>query len=271
MRSSRHTKPVGLTLVELLVVFGIVTLLMVLLFPAVQSARASARATSCRNNLKQMGLGLANYHSARGHFPPGSDLLAGTEFAWSAHLLPYLEYSSISEQIDFGLPWNAVGENAIAADMNLPIYSCPNALALFNGKQDYGGIIGTSLLSLNLGFGPFDAFGTGTLIITHPDQPQPVKSSSILDGLSNTLCVGESVDRLDDEAARWACGKNCFAQNEKWINVEQSDSLHSHHLQGAHGLFADGHVKLLTEDIQTEVLGALCTRNAGDRSSESIN
>lgn len=260
----------GFTLTELLVVIGIISLLVALLLPAVQAARVASRATQCRNNLKQIGLALASFHTARKSFPPGSELLYHTEHAWSSYILPFLEYDSLARQIDYSQPWNS-GRNAQIAERDLPIYSCPDALALFTGKQDYGGIMGTSLLSLKAGAGPRDAFGCGVLILTNPDQPRPVRSASITDGLSTTLAVGEAVDREDDEAARWACGRNCFAQNEAWINVDQGDSLHSHHANGAHGLFADGHVKLLTDDIQSDLLGALCTRNAADDSAGAAN
>lgn len=266
---SRHTiGRSGFSLTELLVVIGIVSLLLAIFLPAVQATRAAARASQCRNNLKQIGLALAHFHAARRTFPPGSELLYHTEHAWSSYLLPFLEYNSLARQINYTQPWNA-GTNAALSDYEIPTYSCPDALALFAGKQDYGGIMGTSLLSLRTGVGPRDAFGCGVLILTNPAQPRPVRIASITDGLSQTLAVGESVDREDDEAARWACGRNCFAQNESWINADQGDSLHSHHANGAHGLFADGHVKLLTDDIQANVLGALCTRNAADDSASA--
>ena len=83
-------------------------------------------------------------------------------------------------------------------------------------------------------------------------------------GWSSTLCVGESVDRQDAQANRWACGRNCFAQNDQWVNMDELGSLHSTHPSGAHGLFADGHVVLLTDQIAPGVLGALCTRNGGE-------
>lgn len=266
----RLNQRVGFTLTELLVVIGIMSLLLTLLLPAVQAARAASRASQCRNNLKQIGLALASFHAARRQFPPGSELFHRTEHAWSSYILPYLEYEAVARQIDYAQPWNS-GRNARVAERELPLYSCPDALALFTGKQDYGGVIGTSLLPLRVGGGPRDAFGCGVLILTNPNQPRPVRSASITDGLSTTLAVGEAVDREDDETARWACGRNCFAQNEAWINVDQGDSLHSHHANGAHGLFADGHVKLLTDDIQREVLGALCTRNGADDSAGAAN
>jgi len=122
MRSSRR----GFTLIELLVVIAIIAILIALLLPAVQQAREAARRTQCRNNLKQYGLALHNYHDVYGRFPSrqhgdgGSAVVAGTATARTAYspnvtLLPYLDQTPIFNQIqgmtsnrrpwDGGSPW----------------------------------------------------------------------------------------------------------------------------------------------------------------------
>jgi prepilin-type processing-associated H-X9-DG protein len=259
----------GFSVIELAVVIGIAGLLLAMLIPAVQAARESARGSHCANNLRNIGVALANFHAVRRSFPAGSEALAGTEQAWSSRLLPFIECDILAAHIDYTQPWNAPGPNLTAANQNLSIYVCPSGLTTYSGKQDYGGIQGTSLLPLTAGVGPTQAFGCGILIVTSSQQPSPVTAAKITDGLSVTLIVGESVDRQDESASRWACGRNCFAQNDQWVNMDELGSLHSNHPGGAQGLFADGHVVLLTEQIAPTVLGALCTRNGGEVDSNS--
>jgi prepilin-type N-terminal cleavage/methylation domain-containing protein len=104
----------GFTLIELLVVIAIIAVLIALLLPAVQSAREAARRAQCMNNLKQIGIGLHNYHTAIGTFPMGNTL-AWTSYGyttdwgcWSPHalLLGYLEGQPIyNVKLRLTRPW----------------------------------------------------------------------------------------------------------------------------------------------------------------------
>ena len=99
MKRNLAAKHRGFTLIELLVVIAIIAVLISLLLPAVQSAREAARRAQCINNLKQLGLAVANYESANGSYPAayGAPPWNGTWGSWSpqAMLLGYIEQSNI--------------------------------------------------------------------------------------------------------------------------------------------------------------------------------
>lgn len=192
----------GFTLIELLVAVSIISLLIALLLPAVQSARESARRARCQNNLRQFGLALHNYHSAHGVFPYyarsfdysnyRTDLanMFGTN-GFSAHvrLLPFLEqvalYDSINCDFDgYGktTPWNTTAENT-----HVPLFMCPSDGSPFGSRSgnNYRG---------NVGIGPAQAADTNS-----PDSgggfydniARALSTSSFQDGLSNTIAYSE--------------------------------------------------------------------------------
>ncbi len=137
----RHS---GFTLIELLVVIAVIAILMGLLLPAVQQAREAARRTQCKNNLKQLGLALHNYHDIHQLFPPayvGNPYLPGTDngvtfpddngngasgLAWGTLLLPALDQAPLYNRFDVNQPcWST--QNAIPARTKLTVFLCPTA------------------------------------------------------------------------------------------------------------------------------------------------
>ena len=138
MRSSLRRK--AFTLIEILVVIVIIAILAGLLLPAVQKAREAARSASCANNLKQIGLAMANFESAAGHYPSSwlpvpSD---GTDRdGWSAQsvLLPYIEQNNVSAALNYSLTFDnasativtlADGTTAPVTSLRIPTFMCPS-------------------------------------------------------------------------------------------------------------------------------------------------
>jgi prepilin-type N-terminal cleavage/methylation domain-containing protein/prepilin-type processing-associated H-X9-DG protein len=128
-----RSKRTGFTLIELLVVIAIIAVLIALLLPAVQAAREAARRIQCVNNLKQLGLAVANYEGVTGVLPPSVVVAKnGTGFwtnGWSINgrLLPFLEQGSAFNSTNFTLNYSAV-ENTTVSQLVLNSLLCPSEI-----------------------------------------------------------------------------------------------------------------------------------------------
>ena len=119
----------GFTLIELLVVIAIIAILIALLLPAVQQAREAARRTQCKNNLKQWGLALHNYHDVYNKFPIGAMAFATNQvnnFSWHVRVLPYLDQAPLYNQFDHDLKYNQAPNKALGQEKSAAFH-CPSA------------------------------------------------------------------------------------------------------------------------------------------------
>jgi prepilin-type N-terminal cleavage/methylation domain-containing protein/prepilin-type processing-associated H-X9-DG protein len=135
------------TLIELLVVIAIIAVLIALLLPAVQAAREAARRVQCVNNMKQLGLGVLNYESAVGGFPPqavqsgGPGISAPTwETAWGTlpRVLPYMENGQVYNAANLDQHYHNPA-NGTACSMQISFFICPSEVNLTIGPVDSNG------------------------------------------------------------------------------------------------------------------------------------
>lgn len=290
------------TLVELLVVIAIIGVLVGLLLPAVQSVRAAARSTQCKNNLKQMGLALQAFHSTYKSFPQGGVNMPGTfvkgvalpqekwrGYAWSAYLLPLLEQQPVFDLIHFDKVYYD-DSNKDAGQVVIKTFLCPESSAenlrecsVNAGTEKKEFKVGNKVIVTNVPvtkkalYGGSDYGGiygeripfAGRTTSLANDPPggtmiydRPIKIRDITDGTSNTFVISEDSGWTDGQ---WINGLNVFDQSGA-INDKTitENEIRSHHSGGAHAAYADGHVDFLSDRLDLEVLAALCTRSGGE-------
>ena len=299
------TRPArGLTLVELLVVIAIVGVLIALLLPAVQAAREAARRIQCQDNVRQIGLALHNHQTTYGCLPAGwvsSQPNGDPGWGWSAMLPGFVEQETLKNAPGPGPgpgpgnPGPGPGGRPIGDPVNqrfretpIKLFLCPSdpsdevfilqgggsgggggggggggsAGPMFQvARANYSGVFGSNVIETQ------PRAGNGVFF-----QNSTTRFAEILDGLSNTLLVGERSSRLD--FATWVgavpgayrgtarvVGRAGSVPNDV---LNDFADFSSHHAFGANFAMADGSVRLISDVIDLAVYQALATRAGGE-------
>jgi len=286
------------TLIEMLVAIAVVSLMMAMLLPAVQSAREAARRIQCSNNLKQIGIALNIYEATYKAFP--------TLSTYSTHsmLLPYLElsttYNAINHNVETSDP---TGANTTVVRVSISTFLCPSDLGWPANWTNYAGNCGVGI----------QKYGYNGIT-----SRSPIGFQEVTDGSSQTAAFSEFVmgqykgrdprrvvyatpaflirpeqfDQFSEECRGLKPDADNIKEDERgatWITTSFSSSLYNHtnginersctngslmqqgawsagslHPNGANVLFADGHVRFQIDSVRLNVWRALGSRNGGE-------
>ncbi|MCA9246153.1 MAG: DUF1559 domain-containing protein [Planctomycetales bacterium] len=289
-----------------MVVIAIIGVLVALLLPAVQSAREAARRMQCQNQLKQQGLAVHNYATAFGVAPYSIDGSGGSRqgpnpsddengHGWIVATLPYLEQQPLFDQFNFnGSMESGQGlKDPAKLDLlkiQLNVLMCPSDPSVRELSTDqwqwkgvpvattsYKGVMGDSIMGNTSAFGGTPYCNDGAYecngIMWRNSYQWPTRFSSMRDGTSNTLLIGEDVP-AHNWHSMWTYSNGDTSSTyaplnfmpdppdpAMWWEMRGFRSLHS---GGASFCFADGSVKFLSEAIAQDVYRGLSTRNGGE-------
>jgi prepilin-type processing-associated H-X9-DG protein len=240
-------------------------IIVAILYPSVQQAREAARRSSCKCNLKILGLALHNYHDANGCFPPAwiADEERRPMHSWRVLILPYIDQAALYNRYNFGEPWDGPNNIKLLSEIP-PVYKCPSHVPR-----------GAAFAALPACIGPF-ACSTGATVSSAGRRrctnyaavlgrdcafrgAEPVSIDDITDGTSNTLLIGE----VTDADILWTKPEDIDVSKHAKIGDRMGFS--SDHAGGAHFLMGDGSVRFVAETVPQVTIDALYTRDGKEK------
>lgn len=272
---------------ELMVTIGIIAMLFAVLLPAVMAAREAARRTTCVNHLRQIGIAFQTHEDQSGHLPAawqiaGSDKLFA--YGWATRVLPYLEQDVLAKRFDLNVrPTVAIEDTTHPAficpsDITEPVFdlwSEPSSDAPPDGgtaspimqlpSANYQGVFGTS--EADEAYEPFaladSSFGEGSVV-----HNRKVRFADLERGLSNTLLIGERVMAMvpstwlgvDLRGEDSTCRLVGSAITQPNCTPCDECEFGSRHAGGAQFGWADGHVSIVSDDVDSETYRQLALR-----------
>lgn len=299
----------GFTLVELLVVITIIGMLMGLLLPAVQQARAAARRTQCQNNIRQLALACNNYMTAFKHFPTsisyakegGKPRANCSGRGWICLVLPSIEQQALYDALSPGFDGNYSSKTGMNLPSILPYMQhitpglcCPEdpdvtklndaqyqMVGIAAAQTNYKGVLGDNKMSNSTRHpGAADCHtSTGCSGIFYRNNYQePIRDMQIKDGFSNTFLLGEDVVSHNYHTlAYFANGDyaSCSAPLNFMPNPKIPDKwwdvmgFRSNHSGGAMFSRADASTSFISDNIDYEIYRALSTKAGREIISEA--
>ena len=223
-----------------------------LILPAVQQAREAARRSQSKNNLKQLGLALHNYHETFRHLPTGTvenkDLKIEDRLSWVVPLLPFLDQSPLFRNIEQDEAWDS-DVNSGSTERAIPTLMSPQVnAAVRGGRLDYVGIAGLGAKAAEL---PLANKKVGTF-----GYNRKIRFRDVTDGTSTTIGITE----IKKGFGNWARGgKSSIRAVTTKPYINGPDGIGSDFRGGMHALLLDGSVRFISENIDPTVFEALIT------------
>jgi prepilin-type N-terminal cleavage/methylation domain-containing protein/prepilin-type processing-associated H-X9-DG protein len=289
----------GFTLIELLVVIAIIAVLIALLLPAVQQAREAARRTQCKNNLRQLGLAMQNYHDVANRLPIGvmrasnGTAVTVSGYTWFRRILPYIEQGTIYNAWNQNANYYSVDPNRSLSQKLIPMMRCPSdtPAAFFNEIPQYNYLVNVGNTNIGKGSVNGAAYSAGPFDFSSTIEGKAISLAQITDGTSNTIMMGESrvgtvstdfrgllqygmsaslTGNLPPNTPIADLVPNCGSTPDMPCAVGSTTtwnhqiSMRSRHTGGAHTLLCDGSVKFLSNNVNLDAIRALSTMAGGE-------